>query len=179
MTPSFDAVLAVDRDWGIGKSDQPLPWPKLTGDMAHFRRVTCEAAPGKRNAIIMGRRTWESPEVAGRPLPKRLNIVISRRALSVPDGVVAVTSLDDAVTRGSNDDSVDTLFVAGGGEIYRQAFDDRRIRYVYLTRVDGRFGCDIKVPDLDASGFVVDPWDGAKDGEDNGVRYRIERLRRG
>jgi hypothetical protein len=50
---------------------------------------------------------------------------------------------------------------------------------VYLTRVEGRFGCDVTMPDLDARGFERDPtWDGEAIGEDNGVRYRIERLHR-
>jgi len=175
----FDAVLAADRDWGIGKTDQPLPWPRLPGDLAHFRRVTSEAPDGKRNAVILGRRTWDSPEVAGRPLPKRLNVIVSRRSFdALPDNAVAATSLGDAIVAAHADATVSTIFVVGGGEIFRQAFEDARLRYVYLTRVDGRFDCDIKVPDLDALGFTSDLWDGARDGEDNGVRYRIDRLRR-
>ncbi|HEV7558321.1 MAG TPA: dihydrofolate reductase [Kofleriaceae bacterium] len=176
---SFDVVLAADRDWGIGKTDGPLPWPRLSGDLAHFRRVTGDAPPGRRNAIILGRRTWESPEVAGKPLPKRLNVVISHRALAVVEGVIAVPSLDAALAAARRDATVDTIFVIGGGQIFQQAFADPRLGRVYLTRIDGRFGCDIKIPDLDALGFVADPWDGARDGEDNGVHYRIERLRRG
>ena len=176
---SFDVVLAADRDWGIGKSDGPLPWPRLSGDLAHFRRVTSDAPAGRRNAIVLGRRTWESPEVAGKPLPKRLNVVISRHALSVVEGVIAVTSLDDALAAARRDPTVETIFVVGGGQIFHEAFTDRRLARVYLTRIDGRFGCDIKIPDLDALGFVSDSWDGTRDGEDNGVRYRIERLRRG
>jgi dihydrofolate reductase len=151
----------------------------LSGDLAHFRRVTSDAPPGRRNAIILGRRTWESPEVAAKPLPKRLNVVISRHALAVVEGVIAVTSLDAALAAARRDATVDTIFVVGGGQIFQEAFADQRLGRVYLTRIDGRFGCDIKIPDLDALGFVADLWDGARDGEDNGVHYRIERLRRG
>ena len=175
---SFDVVLAADRDWGIGKTDGPLPWPRLSGDLAHFRRVTSDAPAGRRNAIVLGRRTWESPEVAGKPLPKRLNVVISRHGLSVVEGVIAVTSLDDALAAARRDATVETIFVVGGGQIFQEAFADPRLERVYLTRIDGRFGCDITIPDLDSLGFVADSWDGARDGEDNGVRYRIERLRR-
>ena len=93
---SFDVVVAADREWGIGKANA-LPWPKLKGDLAHFKRVTCEASEGKRNAIVMGRKTWESAEVGGRPLPRRLNIVITRRGLTPPEGVLVVGSVDAAL----------------------------------------------------------------------------------
>ncbi len=73
----FDIVVAADLDWAIGKANG-LPWPKLKGDLQHFKRVTCAVTEGKRAAVIMGRKTWESTEVAGRPLPRRLNIVITR-----------------------------------------------------------------------------------------------------
>ncbi|MDX2092710.1 MAG: dihydrofolate reductase [Kofleriaceae bacterium] len=170
----FDIVVAADREWGIGK-DNALPWPKLKGDLAHFKRITCEAPEGQRNAIVMGRKTWESAEVAGKPLPRRLNIVISRRALAVPEGVLAATSLDGALAKAVG---VASTFVVGGAQIFREAFDHPQLRYVYLTRVDGAFGTDAKLPDLDARGFVVDAWEGAYEGEDSGVRYRIERLTR-
>jgi dihydrofolate reductase len=168
----FDIVVAADREWGIGK-DNALPWPKLKGDLAHFKRVTSDAPEGQRNAVIMGRRTWESAEVAGRPLPRRLNVVISRHTLTVPEGVIAAPSLDDALAAAAG---VATTFVVGGAQVFREAIDHPALRYIYLTRVDGAFGTDTHLPDLDARGFVVDAWAGACEGEDAGVRYRIERL---
>ena len=171
----FDVVVAADLDWGIGKASG-LPWPKLRGDLAHFRRVTTSTAKeGARNAIVMGRKTWESKEVGGKPLPKRLNVVVSRNALTVPEGVVAARSLDEALAV----KDVETIFVVGGAGLFQEALVDARLRYVYLTRVDGHFDCDVKMPDLDARGYVRDAtWDGEAIGEDNGVRYRIERLSR-
>lgn len=173
---TFDVVVAADLDWGIGTANG-LPWPKLSGDLAHFRRVTSAAAAGKRNAILMGRKTWESTEVKGRPLPKRLNVVISRSALTVPDGVIAARSLDAALAAAAGPE-IDTVFVVGGAQIFRDAFAHAALRSVYLTRVAGRFGCDTHIPDLDALGFRTIGWDGACEGEDGGVRYRIERLAR-
>jgi len=169
----FDVVVAADLDWGIGKASG-LPWPKLRGDLAHFRRVTTSTVKeGARNAIVMGRKTWESKEVGGKPLPKRLNVVVSRNALTVPEGVVAARSLDEALAVRD----VETIFVVGGAGLFQEALVDARLRYVYLTRVEGRFDCDVKMPDLDARGYVRDAtWDGEAIGEDNGVRYRIERL---
>ncbi|MBV8755785.1 MAG: dihydrofolate reductase, partial [Deltaproteobacteria bacterium] len=170
---SFDVVVAADREWGIGKANG-LPWPKLKGDLAHFKKITCEAPEAKRNAIVMGRKTWESAEVAGRPLPRRLNVVITRRGLSPPEGVLVVGSLDAALDAAARE--VAATFVVGGAEIFREAFAHPQLRYVYLTRVDGAFGCDVKIPDLDALGFVRAAWDGELAAEENGVRYRIERM---
>ena len=168
---SFDVVVAADLDWGIGKHNA-LPWPKLRGDMAHFRRITSTAPEGQRNAIVMGRKTWESAEVAGRPLPNRLNIVITRRDIVVPAGVGVANSFDAALALARE---ASTTFVVGGAEIFREAFVHAALRFVYLTRIDGRFDCDTTLPDLDRA-FTRDAGDGEQALEDNGVRYRIERL---
>lgn len=208
----FDVVVAADLEWGIGKANA-LPWPKLKGDLAHFKKVTSDAPEGQRNAIIMGRKTWESAEVAGRPLPRRLNIVISRSTLLVPGGVVAAGSFDKALSiataastppRSSNGATsnarvatistvagdasaaasmveampVANTFVVGGAQIFTEGFDHPALRYVYLTRIAGRFGCDTHIPDLTAKGFEAVAWDGTSESEDNGVRYRIERFTR-
>jgi dihydrofolate reductase len=171
---SFDVVVAADRAWGIGKANA-LPWPKLKGDLAHFKKITCEASEGRRNAIVMGRKTWESAEVGGRPLPRRLNIVITRRGLTPPEGVVVVGSLDAALDASARE--AETTFVVGGAEIFREAFAHPKLRYVYLTRVEGTFGCEVHIPDLDALGFARDAWPGELTTEENGVRYSITRLR--
>ena len=171
---SFDVVVAADLDWGIGKTNG-LPWPRLPGDLAHFKRVTCAAEPGHTNAIVMGSRTWESKEVAGKPLPRRVNVVISSRALVVPEGVEVAASLDAALAIAAAR-ATGTTFVVGGAAIYRLAFAHPAIARVYLTRVQGHFECDTHIPDLDAAGFAVT--EVLSEAEDNGVRYRIEVLRR-
>ena len=122
----------------------------------------------------MGRKTWESAEVAGRPLPRRLNIVITRRGLTPPEGVLVVGSLDAALDAAARD--AQGTFVVGGAEIFREAFAHGQLRHVYLTRVDGAFGCDVHIPDLDTLGFTRDAWSGELAAEENAVRYRIERL---
>jgi dihydrofolate reductase len=169
----FDIVVAADLDWGIGKAGG-LPWPKLRGDLQHFKRITSTASEGRRNAVVMGRKTWESKEVAGRPLPNRLNVVVTRGVLAVPDGVVVVHSLDDALTVGG----VESIFVVGGAVLIQDAIERPDLRFVYLTRIAQHFACDVRMPDLDTRGLVRDAWDGERELEDFEVRYRIERLKR-
>jgi dihydrofolate reductase len=171
---SFDVVVAADLDWGIGK-DQSLPWPKLRGDLRHFKRITTTtAAPGRKNAIVMGRKTWQSREVGERALPDRVNVVVSRSPLAVPPGVIAARSLDEALAVRD----VETVFVVGGAALLVEAIERRDLRYVYLTRIEERYDCEIKMPDLEARGFVRVAWEGELTSEEHGVRYRIERLRR-
>jgi dihydrofolate reductase len=100
-------IVAYAKNRVIGL-DNALPW-KLPGDLAHFKRTTLGYP------VIMGRKTWDS---LGRPLPGRLNIVISRDASqSVPD-VEFVTSLDEALKLVAH---LDKAFVIGGAQIYQQA----------------------------------------------------------
>jgi dihydrofolate reductase len=167
----FDIVVAADLDWGIGKHNG-LPWPKLRGDLQHFKRITSTASEGRRNAIVMGRKTWESKEVAGKPLPNRLNVVVSRSPLTVPAGVVVAHSADEALAV----EGVESIFVVGGTGLLLSVIDRSDLRYVYLTRIAQRFDCDVKMPDLDARGFTRDTWDGERSAEEYDVRYRIERL---
>ncbi|HZJ65144.1 MAG TPA: dihydrofolate reductase [Kofleriaceae bacterium] len=164
-------VLAADLDWGIGKNNG-LPWPKLRGDLQHFKRITSTASEGRRNAIVMGRKTWESKEVVGKPLPNRLNVVVSHSALAVPAGVICARSIDEALAV----EGVETIFVVGGAVLICAVIERSDLRHVYLTRIEQRFACDVRMPDLDARGFVRTAWDGECTAEEYGVRYRIERL---
>lgn len=168
---SFDVVIAADLDWGIGK-DNALPWPRLRGDLVHFKTITSTASAGRRNAIAMGRRTWDSKEIAGKALPRRLNIVLSRGDIAVPDGVVVASSIDDAIDKRAD---AEALFVIGGAEIFQLALAHPALRHVYLTHVQERFGCDARVPPL-VGDFARDlSWPTVAH-EDNGVRYQIQRL---
>ena len=176
--PAFDIIVAADPSWGIGR-DNALPWPKLKSDLAHFKAVTSAADAGKRNAIIMGRRTWESKEVGARPLPRRLTVVVSRGRLEVPEGVLAARSLTEALYKAGRHDDVERVFVVGGAQLYRDALDHPRFRFAYLTRVAQTFACDTHIPSLDH--LVPDAgWTSEASGhhEDAGIAYTIERLRR-
>lgn len=170
----FDIVVAADLDWGIGK-DNGLPWPKLRADLRHFKKTTSTASPGKRNAIVMGRKTWESKEVGSTPLANRLNVVVSRSAYEVPAGVVAARTLDEALAV----PDVESIFLVGGAGVLLEAIERPDLRYVYLTRVETRYDCDVKMPDLDQRGFVKQAWEGELAAEEHEVKFRIQRLVRG
>jgi dihydrofolate reductase len=125
-------ILAVDEAGGMGLHNA-LPW-HLPADLAHFKKHTL----GK--PIIMGRKTYES---IGRPLPKRLNIVLSRSHTDI-HGVEVVPSLDAAFVLAK---SAPEVMVIGGADIFKAALE--LAECVYLTRVHHVFEADVFFPELD------------------------------
>jgi dihydrofolate reductase len=117
------AALADNRV--IGRDNQ-LPW-HLPADLKHFKAMTL----GK--PIIMGRKTWDS---LGRPLPGRLNLVVSRQAgLKLP-GAEVFASLEAALQRAeewAKGEDADELMLIGGAQLYEQGL--ALAQRLYLTRV--------------------------------------------
>ncbi|MAE72165.1 MAG: dihydrofolate reductase [Gemmatimonadetes bacterium] len=181
--PSPDTILEIivasDDRLGIGRGGT-LPW-HLKGDMVHFKRLTCsvpvDSPKGALNAVVMGRKTWESIPIRFRPLPGRLNHVLTRRRdIDLPEGVLSAPSFDDALLQLRSHRPL-RIFVLGGGEIYRAAFDDPRSRILHWTRVRGDHGCDTHLPDPIAAGFRrIETKAPELEGE---IEFRIERWCRG
>lgn len=119
-------IAAADENNVIGQ-DNKIPW-YLPDDWKYFRAKT------KGHPIIMGRKTYES---IGRPLPDRLNIVISRNADFKAEGCIVVHSLHDAVELAKRD-ATDEVFVIGGQQIYEAAMPEAD--RIYLTRVHAHIG---------------------------------------
>jgi dihydrofolate reductase len=146
LPPSFAVVVAADSEGGIGK-DGKLPW-RLARELAFFKQLTSEAPPGLQNAVIMGRKTFDSIAPKFRPLRGRINVVLSRDAAYRPEGALAATSLEAALTALAHRPELASVFVIGGGELYRTALRDARCARVHLTRVHAKFDCDTYLPSL-------------------------------
>ena len=134
-------VVAAARNGVIGKDDA-MPW-HLPEDLRHFKRVTM----GK--PIIMGRKTFES---IGKPLPGRVNIVVTRNAAFGAQGVRVAGSLEEALALANQvavSDGVDAAAIIGGAEIYRMALPlaDR----LYMTEVHADIDGDAQFPAIDWS----------------------------
>jgi dihydrofolate reductase len=115
-------IAAIAENGVIGQTGTVLPW-KLPADLARFKQVTMG------HPIIMGRKTYES---IGRPLPGRLNIVITRQAGFTVEGCTVVSSLDEALeTAGQS--GADEAFVIGGAQIFDLAIG--RADKLYFTKV--------------------------------------------
>jgi dihydrofolate reductase/thymidylate synthase len=162
--PRFSIVVAADEAGGIGKNGQ-LPW-RLTGDMAYFKKLTGEPpAPGLQNAVIMGRKTWDSIPARFRPLPDRLNVVISRNAaLALPPDVIRAESLDRALALVDSTPGAGSTFVIGGGEIFRHAINHPDLGSVHLTCVHATLDCDTFFPAIPARLKLVSQSDLQREG---------------
>ncbi|PHM66539.1 hypothetical protein Xsto_01151 [Xenorhabdus stockiae] len=130
MNISLIAAMAMDRVIGL---DNAMPWT-VPGDLAWFKRNTL----GK--PVVMGRVTYES---IGRPLPGRLNIIISRQPGS-DDRVTWVSSIEEALAAAGD---VEEIMVIGGGKIYEQ-FIPLASR-MYLTHIDAEVIGDTHFPDYE------------------------------
>ncbi len=138
---TLSIIVAMANNRAIGKDNQLL-W-HLPEDLQYFKRVTM----GK--PIVMGRKTFES---IGRPLPGRLNIVITRQADWKHDGVKVVHTIDEALKLAEAQsiiDGVDEMMVIGGAEIYNTALPvaDK----LYVTYVDTEIDGDAFFPVIDPS----------------------------
>ncbi|KQN49365.1 dihydrofolate reductase [Serratia sp. Leaf50] len=135
MIISLIAAMAADRVIGM---ENAMPW-HLPADLAWFKRNTLN------KPVIMGRKTFES---IGRPLPGRLNIVISSQ-LGSHDGVTWVTSVEDALAAASHAEEV---MIMGGGRVYEQFL--QRANRLYLTHIDAEVEGDTHFPD-----YEPDEWE--------------------
>jgi dihydrofolate reductase len=174
MPAVFDCVAAADAAGGIGK-DNDLPWPRLDEDLRFLRRITSEAPPGQSNAVIMGRLTWESVPQAKQPLPGRLNMVVSRRPLALPEGVLAARSLDDALALATTQDQVAGCFVIGGAQLFQAAFAHPGWRNIYLTRIGATFDCDAFLPPLPPGAVLAEVLGRHRQ---HGIEFEIQRWAR-
>lgn len=130
-------IAAVARNGVIGK-DNALPW-HLPEDLKHFKQLTTG------HAVIMGRKTWESLPPKFRPLPNRLNIVVTRNAAYDALGATVATSLDAARKLGAGEAA--QQFVIGGAELYAHALP--LAQRLELTEIDADYAGDATFPAFD------------------------------
>lgn len=131
---------------GVFGQGGALPW-RLKSDMALFKSLTM----GK--PVIMGRRTWNS--LPKRPLPGRMNIVLSRDGAFEPEGALACETLDEAVQiarEQAAEDGVDEVCVIGGAAVAQVAFP--KARRVYLTEIEGDPPGEVILPEFDFTGWT-------------------------
>jgi dihydrofolate reductase len=151
-TSYLTIVVALDDCNGIGR-DNTIPW-YIKNDLKFFRYVTTEINDkNKQNAIIIGRKTYET---FPKPLPNRLNIVVSSNQtlpnINYPN-VIRVETFNDAIKCANDDTNIENIFIAGGVSIYEEAMKTNLVKRVFLTRVKGDFKCTAVWSSFDVSNF--------------------------
>ena len=131
------AIVALDSlDRLAGPTG--IPWPRLTADMQYFRKHTTDSI------VLMGYNTYQ--ELPG-PLPDRINVVASKHAVRLRPGFVFTNDAKQYIKSHAED-----VWVIGGAKLLASVLD--LMQEIYITRVDGDYGCTIFMPDY-ARDFIM------------------------
>jgi len=156
----MNLIVAVTENWGIGLDNKLIV--RLRQDLLHFKAKTV----GK--VVIMGHTTYKSLPDSRRPLPERVNIVLSRDENLVIPGVTTCSSfekLDNILKEYKSED----IFVGGGEEIYKQLLD--RCTTAYVTKIYVERPANKFFPNLDE----LPEWKLAEESE---VMYHINEYKK-
>lgn len=157
----FNLLFACDENRVMGKGNT-LPWPLLEADMERFRKLT------SRNTVVMGRTTWDSLPEKFKPLPNRMNIVISRDENFDAEGKATVVRSIDEIqsieTRGR-------IFLIGGAKLF-ETLDRSMLEGAYVTIVKGQYDGDVILSEEFFEEYVYDDEISLMDGNVKSLEYR-------
>ncbi|XP_055639595.1 dihydrofolate reductase [Toxorhynchites rutilus septentrionalis] len=175
----LNLIVAVCENGGIGINGD-LPW-RLKNELRYFSSMTKKVNnPSKRNAVIMGRKTYFGVPESKRPLPGRLNIVLTRdpNANSYPSEVMVCTSMQDALAKLDDPkftDDIENVWIVGGNVVYKEAMESPRCHRIYLTEVMKTFTCDAFFPEITTDFKAVKDSEVPEElQEENGIQYRYK-----
>jgi dihydrofolate reductase len=135
VRPELVGIAAVARNGVIG-SDGDIPW-RISADWRRFKHLTLG------HTLVMGRKTYDS---IGRPLPGRTTVVVTRDRRWRGEGVLVAPSVDEALAL-AVDREPETVWVAGGGEVYAATWD--RLHRLEITEVDLEPPGSVRLPVVD------------------------------
>lgn len=144
-------IVAYDENFLIGKGDK-LPW-QIKEDMDWFRQTTTG------HTVIMGRRTWESIPEKFRPLPKRLNCVLTRREVEIPlfydpTEPTWCNSIEAGIKASERHLEEANIYIIGGAEVYRQALEEDIVDEILASEIKGVYEGDVHFPNIREIGWT-------------------------
>lgn len=140
MKPTVAIIVAALRsNGGIGINGK-MPW-RLRKEIKYFKEVTSRTTDANNiNAVLMGRKTWESIPKKFRPLPNRINIVLSRshenKVSETDENVIFANSISESLRQIPPSKRIERVFVIGGAEIYNELINDDSVEYLLITDVE-------------------------------------------
>lgn len=146
--PKIKIIAAIGKNNELGK-DGDLPAWTLATDMKRFKELTTGGV------VVMGRKTFESfakfnKNGVAKPLPNRTNVVVTRDKTWQSDGVTVCNSVEEVLEKFKESD---TLWIIGGGEIYKQFLD--RADELHITHVDTEVEADTFFPEFIRENYEV------------------------
>lgn len=140
-------IVAMDAERGIGRNND-LMW-HLPADMKFFKEKT------SGQIVVMGRKNYDSIPERFRPLPNRENVVLTRNTDFEADGCKVYHSLNECLVAFENENER-TVFIIGGGEIYRLALDHDVVDEMYITHVNKAYGADTFFPEFEEKNWQIE-----------------------
>uniref|UniRef100_A0A1B6C1W0 dihydrofolate reductase n=1 Tax=Clastoptera arizonana TaxID=38151 RepID=A0A1B6C1W0_9HEMI len=144
----FNVISAVDEQMCIGK-DGVLPW-SLPTEFQYFLSMTTKPRPGKQNAVIIGRKTWETMDLlTSKPFLNSLNIILTNQNLTEAknyENTVVAKSVDAIIKILENEANIDEVWVLGGSETYFTLMKSPYFHRLYLTHIHAKYECDTYFP---------------------------------
>ncbi len=137
-------IVAMDLERGIGRNND-LMW-HLPKDMRFFKETTLG------HIVVMGRKNFDSIPEKYRPLVGRENVILTRNKDFEAENCVVLHDLVE-VWEKYQDEEAKTIFIIGGGQIYKQALASGLVEEMYITHVNQRFNADTFFPEFD-----LKPW---------------------
>lgn len=161
-------LVAVSNELVIGV-DNDLPW-NLKDDLAHFKKYTLN------KVIIMGRKTYES---IGRPLPNRINYVISRTIKEI-DGAHVFNNLEEAMLsaekHNKNLNIENEIVIIGGGYLFEETLPI--LNKLVITKVDCSVAGDVYYPKIDMKNWELISSESYTKDSDNDYDFKIEEYKK-
>ncbi len=162
-------IVAMDAKRGIGKNND-LMW-HLPADMKFFKEKTTD------NIVVMGRKNFESIPEKYRPLPNRENVILTRNKSFKAEGCLVFYSFDEVLKHYENEEDR-TMFIIGGGEIYKEALKKDIVDEMFITKVNKSFDADTFFPEINLrdwrrSKILTNPEDKNHEAEFDIWKYEI------
>lgn len=161
----MNLITAVDEKWGIGKDGGLLA--NLPGDMKYFREKTT----GK--IVVMGRSTLESLP-GKKPLPKRINVVLTRQEDYKAEGAIIVHDMEELMYE-VNKYVPDEVMIMGGASVYNELME--QCDTLYITKIYHDFDADKHIRNVDEMKQFKVVWK-SEMMEENGYKYQFFEYKR-
>ena len=155
---NYKMIVAICNGNGIGNSNS-IPWYSPV-DLKHFSKLTKRTNDnGYMNAIIMGRKTWDS--IPRKPLPKRFHIILTKTPKSIDltdlkyENCIALPTVEE-VENFCLEKHFSNTWVIGGGSIYQKYLEEKNITDIHVTKINKNFDCDVFFPEIPSDFSIVD-----------------------
>ena len=162
-------VVAMDQERGIGKNND-LMW-HLPSDMKFFKETTLG------QIVVMGRKNYESIPKKYRPLANRENVILTRNQNFNAEGCIVMHSIQECMLAYQHEHAR-TMFIIGGGEIYKLVLDAELVDEMYITYVDHTYGADTFFPEFDHDEWMVESIYSHERDHKHEARFTIKKFTR-